>query len=117
MSDEKSKVLDLDQILGQRNQIVIRRKDVEYSMRDMNALSANDVIRLQAMRQKIARLQMLDELTEDQAKEIEKLFNSILGLLCAEIPLGDISYSEKTTILAFYFTESQTKKAMSPKTE
>lgn len=114
MSDEK-KVLDLDEILGQRNQVIVRRKDIEYSMRDMNALSANEVIRLQAMRQKVARLQMLDDLSDEQAVEIEKLFDSILGLLCAELPLREISYSEKTTILAFYFTEIQTKKAMSPK--
>lgn len=117
MSDENnSKVLDLDQILGQRNKIVVRRKDVEYSMRDMNALSANEVIRLQTMRQKVARLQMLEEPTDEQAIEIEKLFDRLLGLLCAEMPLGEISYSEKTTILAFYFTESQQKKAVSPKT-
>lgn len=116
MSDEKT-VLDLDELLGQRKQIKVRRNGVEHDFSDMNALSAKEVIQIQTMRQKIARLQILDDLNEEQSKEIEKLFDGILAMLCKDIPLAEISYVEKTTILAFYFTESQTKKAMSPKKE
>lgn len=116
MSNDKT-ILDLDELLGQRKQIKVRRNGIEYDLADMNALSAKEVIQIQTMRSKIARLQILDELSEEQSTEIEKLFDGILSMLCKDITLAEISYVEKTSILAFYFTESQTKKAISPKKE
>lgn len=115
MSGEGKTVLDLDEMLGQKMQIVVRRKGVEYYFVDMNSLSANKVIQIQTMRQKISRLQFLDDISDMQAKEIETLFDGILSMLCPEFPLNDATYTEKTSMLAFYFTESQPKKVRSPK--
>lgn len=117
MAEEKNVVLDLDEILEGIKKIQVRRQGVTYDFLDLSSMPASNVIKIQTMRQKIARLQMLDEINEEQAQNIEKLFGSILGLLCPDLPLGEISYTEKTTILAFYFTESQSKKVRSPKKE
>ena len=117
MSEEKNVVLNLDEILKGRKKIQVLRQGVGYDFLDLSSLPASKVIKVQTMRQKIARLQMLEDLSDEQVRDIEMLFDSILSLLCPDLPLSEISYTEKTTILAFYFTESQAKKARSPKTE
>lgn len=117
MAEQNNAVLNLDEVLEGRRKIQVRRQGAAYDFIDLSSMSASNVIKIQTMRQKIARLQMLDEISDEQAQNIEKLFDGILSLLCPTLPVADIAYTEKTTILAFYFTESQAKKARSPKTE
>jgi hypothetical protein len=115
MDDEDNNhVLDLDEALGQRMKVKVRRNGIEYSFVDLYALGAHKVIQIQSMRQKVARLQIMSEISEKQAEEIEKLFDDILMMLCADFPIKDITYMEKTTVLTFYFTEIQQKKVVSP---
>lgn len=114
MAEETQKTLDLDELLGQKTVVKVRRHGIEYELADLNALGAHKILQFQAMRQKVARLQLADEITEEQSAEIEKLFEKMLSMLCEALPLHEISYPEKTTILAFYFTETLPKKAKSP---
>jgi hypothetical protein len=111
---EEQRVLDLDEVLGQRARVKVRRNGVEYGFVDLYALGAYKVMQLQTMRQKVARFQLMDNISEEQATEAEKLLDDILKMLCADLPLQDCTYMDKTTVLTFYFTEIQQKKVMSP---
>ncbi len=115
MSEKNIPMLDLDEMLGQTKVVKVRRHGIEYVFADLNGMGVHKILQFQSMRQRIVRLQMLDDISEEQALEIEKLFDKMLGALCADLPLNEITYTEKTTILGFYFTETAPKKARSPK--
>lgn len=110
---EEKKVLDLSEVLGERKSVVIRRGEVEYRLKDLDAFSTYQLLRIQKMRRKIAVLQTQDEISEEGAKEMEALLGEITAMLSDELP-SDLTYTEKTTILAFYFMEVREKKARSP---
>ena len=109
MSDE-IKTLDLDEMLGEKQTVKVKRGTEEYMMRDISSFSTYQILRMQGMRRKIATLQLQDEVSEEQANELEKLFNDILGMLCPEMQLENLTYTDKTSVLAFYFMEVRKKK-------
>lgn len=111
--EKDTNVLDLDEVIGQRTKVKIRKDGVEYEFVDLYALGAYKVIQIQTMRQKVARLQIMEDVSEKQAEEIETLFDEILKMLCAEFPLKAVTYMDKTAVLTFYFSEIQQKKAVS----
>jgi hypothetical protein len=115
MADEKIKTLDLDELLGQAKAVKVRRHGIEYELAQLSGLGVHKILQFQSLRKKVALMQVADNITEEQAAEIERLFDGMLSMLCDSLPLDEITYPEKTTILAFYFTETAPKKAKSPR--
>lgn len=113
MSDEM-KTLDLDEMLGEKQIVKIKRGDKEYLLRDIDSFSTHQLLQIQGMRRKITTLQLREDVTEEEAGNLEILLNDILKILCLEMPLSELSYSEKTYIIAFYFMEVRKKKAKKP---
>lgn len=108
MADE-NKILDLDEALGEKKSVVIRRDGTEYRLRDLGDFSTFQLLRIQRMRRKISILQAGEDVTEEDAKELEVTLGEILQMLSDELPAA-LSYAEKTAILAFYFMEVRQKK-------
>lgn len=110
---EELVTLDLDEVLGQTKAVKVRRHGIEYDLADLNALSVHKIIQFQSLRRKATMLQLQENVSEEQAGVIEQMFDQMLRILCDSLP-PNLSYSEKTAILAFYFTETAPKKVMSP---
>lgn len=111
---EEQKTYDLDELLGQKIVLKVKHKGVEHGLTDLNTLGVHKILQFQGMRQKVARLQLLDEISEEQAAEIENLFTKMIAMICPTLPLSDVTYAEKTAILGFYFSETAPKKKMIP---
>ena len=116
MAEETIKTLDLNDLLGETKAIKVRKDGCEYELTHLNNLGVHKILQFQGFRRQSTMLQLMDTISEDQAMQIEVLFDKMLHVLCADMPLEKFSYTEKTTILAFYFTETAPKKVMSPRT-
>lgn len=111
---EEIKSLDLDEMLGEKQTVKVKRDGVEYLMRDINSFSGYELLKVQNMRRKVSGLQAQEEITEDQANDIEKLFDVILNMLCEKLPITSMAYAEKATVISFYFMEVRKKKVTNP---
>lgn len=111
---EEVKSLDLDEMLGEKQTVKVKYGGAEYFMRDINSFSGYQLLKVQNMRRKVSMLQAQEEITEEQAADIENLFDTILNMLCAELPISSMAYAEKATVISFYFTEVRKKKVMPP---
>ena len=114
MADE-NKVLNLDEVFGQDRPIKVKWKENEYALHRFTALSVTEVLRFQKMRREVMRLQLIEEVTEKEGGEIEALFNAMLKLIGPDLPLDEIPYVMKPSILAFYFEQIDEKKRASTK--
>lgn len=113
MADEK-KVLNLDEVFGQDRPIKVVWKGDEYALHRFTALSVAEVLKFQKMRREAARLQIMDEITDERSRAIEDLFNAMLAMIGPELPLAEIPYVMKPSILAFYFGQLDEKKRVNP---
>jgi hypothetical protein len=112
---EDKQVLDLDAILGQQTVIKIRRNGIEYEMLKLTNLGVYPYMQFQDLRKRIAQIQMQGEMTEEKASKVESMFDEILSMVGKTLPLNELSYYEKINVLAFYLSESEPKKVISPK--
>ena len=118
MADDVRKSLDLNELFGKTKTIKVICRDMkEYELVQFSGMNSYEVLSFQKMRRDVIRLQLEGTISAERAVEIEKLFDDMLTILCKELPLGEISYVEKTTIIAFYFQETQEKKAKRLKKE
>ena len=113
MADD-NKVLNLDEMFGEDRPVKVKWKTGEYELHRFTALSVTNVLKFQKMRRDVMRLQVLDEVTEKDAGTIESLFNAMLKMIGPELPLDEIPYVMKPTILAFYFEQIDEKKRTIP---
>ena len=111
---DDNKVLNLDEMFGEDRPVKVKWKTGEYELHRFTALSVTNVLKFQKMRREVMRLQVLDEVTEKDAKTIESLFNAMLQMIGPELPLDEIPYVMKPTILAFYFEQIDEKKRTIP---
>lgn len=112
---DENKVLNLDEMFGEDRPVKVKWKEGEYELHRFTALSVVNVLRFQKMRRGVMRLQVVDEVSEKDAATIETLFNEMLKLIGPDLPLDDIPYVMKPTILAFYFEQIDEKKRTSPR--
>lgn len=110
MADDVRKALDLDELFGQARAIKVKWQGKEYELVQFNGMNSYQVLSFQKMRRDIVVAQLDETISAERAAEIEKLFDDMLTILCKDLPLHEISYVEKTTIIAFYFQETQEKK-------
>ena len=111
---DENKVLNLDEMFGEDRPVVVKWKTGEYELHRFTALSVTNVLKFQKMRRDVMRLQVLDEVTEKDAGTIESLFNAMLKMIGPDLPLDEIPYVMKLTILAFYFEQIDEKKRTIP---
>lgn len=111
MSEEK-KVLDLDELFGQARAVKVKWQDQEYELLKMEAISPQDAVRFQKLQVAAGKLQMKDDMDDASAKQVEKLIDDMLKLLCKELPLQDMKFMVKMRVLTYYIEETQGKKAL-----
>lgn len=111
MSDDR-KVLDLDELFGQARAVKVKWQDQEYELLKMEAISPQDAVRFQKLQVAAGKLQMNSDMDDASAKQIEKLIDDMLKLLCKELPLQDMKFMVKMRVLTYYIEETQGKKAL-----
>ena len=107
MSDDEKHMLDLDELFGQARGIKVIWEKAEYQLTLPEAFGARETMRLSALHRKAGALQMLDDLTPEQAQELERLLDEILRILCQELPVGEIPFVAKLRALTFYAFETK----------
>lgn len=111
MSDER-KVLDLDELFGQARAVKVKWQDQEYELLKMEAISPQDAVRFQKLQIAAGKLQMKNDMDDASAKQLEKLIDDMLKLLCKELPLQGMKFLVKMRVLTYYIEETQGKKAL-----
>lgn len=111
MADDR-KVLDLDELFGQARAVKVKWKEQEYELLKMEAISPKDAVRFQKLQISASKLQMKEDMDDASARQIEKLIDDMLSLLCKDLPLQDMTFVVKMRILTYYIEETQGKKAL-----
>lgn len=111
MSDEK--MLDLNELFGQAVTVKVKARDGKvYELLRMEAISPREAVRFQRLQQKAARLQVVgEEMSDEQASDLVGVFDDLLEILCAELPVEAMQFAEKMAVLQFYMEQTQKKKA------
>lgn len=111
MTEEKGKILDLDELFGQARAVKVRWLGKEYELLKLEGISPRQSVKFQQMQMRANVLQNAEG-TDEQADEVEKLLNEMLKMLCAELPVETIPFMAKTRVMGFYIEETQGKKAL-----
>jgi hypothetical protein len=114
MSDNGNgrRLLDLDELLGQARPIKVKWQGATYELLNSDGISPKQAVQFQKMQGRVQNLIGSDQssVTSDQdAVELEAVLDEMLGMLCAELPLGEIKFGMKLKIITFYVQETQGK--------
>lgn len=109
----ENNVLDLNELFGQAKVVKVKARDGRtYELLKMEAISPREAVRFQRLQVRAARLQgASEELTDDQADELTSIFDDLLTILCAELPVKTMQFAEKMAVIQFYMEQTQEKKA------
>ena len=111
MADEQ-KTLDLDELFGQARAIKVKWQGKEYELLKMEGIGPQEAVKFQKMQNAASKLQRSKNMDDTSAKQIEKLFDDMLKVLCKDLPVGEMSFMAKTRTLTYYIEETQGKKAL-----
>ena len=109
---DQNKVLDLNELFGQAKTVKVKWKEEEYELLRIEGISPKQALQLQSFQKRIEKLKDKSEPAEEDATDMEKLFDEILKMLCKELPLKEIPFNGKMAIMRFYIEETQGKKAL-----
>jgi hypothetical protein len=111
MMTQEVKALDLDELFGQDKSVKVKWHDKNYDLLLVGAIGPKDALALQKMQARTAALGMAsDEINDQDAEELERMFDEMLKILSNELPLKEIPFGAKMRILQFYTEQSQGKK-------
>lgn len=112
MADNKN-VLDLNALFGQGKTVKVKARNGRiYELLRMEAISPREAVRFQRLQSKAARLQGAgEELSDEQADELVGVFDDLLTILCADLPVTEMEFMEKMAVIQFYMEQTQEKKA------
>jgi|CXWL01.1.fsa_nt_gi hypothetical protein len=107
------KKLNLDELFGQSNSVKVTQGGRDYELMRIEALGPKQAVQLQKMQKKADGLKLLnEEMTDQQALDMESTFDDMIRMLCPDFPIGEITFLMKMRILTFYMEQTQGKKAM-----
>ena len=109
---EDKKILDLDELFGQARAVKVKWKGTEYELLKMEGIGPREAVAFQKMQVKASQLQGSKNIDDKKAKEIEKLFDEMLKLLCKQLPVQEMDFMVKMRTLTFYIEETQGKKVL-----
>lgn len=119
MSEETDgKVLDLDQLFGQAKAVKVKWEGEMHELLRLEAISPKQAMKFNQLYLRAGKLQQAlqsktgDELSDADVDEVQAVFDEMLGMLCATLPLKEIPYMAKSQIMVFYMEQTQGKKAM-----
>lgn len=118
MSNDERKALDLDDLFGQARAVKVKWQGKEYELIQLSGIGPKDALLLQKMQARITALGSQEgEFSDQNAEELEKMFDEMLSVLSKELPLETIPFGGKMRIIEFYTEETsgKKKKAMSQK--
>lgn len=114
MAEEK-RVLDLDELFGQARTVKVKFDSKQYELVRVEALGPRAISKFQSLQKRANALQMENlkgEISEKQEAEIVALFDQMLAMLCADLPLNEMGFAMKAKTLEFYVLETQGKNAL-----
>lgn len=112
---EKKKILNLDDLFGTARAVKVKFADKEYELLRIEALGPKAISRFQKMQKRANQLQMINienEISNAEEEEIISLFDEMLKMLCATLPVGSMPFAAKAKTLEFYVMETQGKNAL-----
>ena len=114
---DEQRVLNLDEVFGQDRPVKVLWQGREYELLRLDAFSPRQIHALGSLQEAAARLgskepKATDAPDADADAEIEALFDGMLKVLCAELPLDRMPFLAKTRIITFYIEEMQGKKVL-----
>lgn len=112
MSDDKNKVLDMDELFGQMETIKVKWQGLKYELLRMDGISPKQAVQFQKLQSRANMLATAsDKASEEKdAEELEALVNEMLKILCVTLPVNELKFGMKMQIIQFYVAESQLKK-------
>ncbi len=115
MAQDNGKALDLDELFGQNKSIKVKWHDKQYELIPISAIGPKDALALQKMQARATAFSsQKEEITDETAAELERMFDEMLVILSRELPLEQIPFGAKMKILEFYTQESEGKKKALP---
>lgn len=115
-------VLDLNALYGVEKPLKVLWGEHEYVLRRPQAMGPRDVVALEQMQTRAARLQGMDAnaLTEAQANDFEIVTMQIVQLLCPELMEAELPFVARVKIIVWYFAQvnpDTPEKKMTPQAE
>ena len=111
--DTKPKALNLDELFGDARAVKVLHGGIEYELMRIEALGPRQAVQVQRMQRQAQVLQIKGEdISDNQAQEIETLFEKIITMLCPTFPVHEIEFAKKMRIVVYYMKETQGKKTM-----
>ena len=111
-NDTKPKPLNLDELFGDARAVKIIHNEREYEFLRIDAMGPKQAVKLQKFQRRALALQLAEELSDEQAVELEELTDGTIALLCPEFPVDELTFAKKIRAITFYMEETQGKKAM-----
>jgi hypothetical protein len=105
VSDETTKVLDLDELFGQAKGVIVRWSGQEYSLTKMNGLTPAQLVELNKLQTDSFKLKKTAEkgtLTENDLTALDGIMDRMLGILCPTFPASSVPFIPKSKVIEFY---------------
>ena len=114
MADKQNNVLDLQQLFGQSQSIKVKCRDGKtYELMRMDAITPKEAVRFQKLQVRASSIQKAGQnMSNEQAADLTIIFDELLSILCKDLPLKQMEYLEKVTVINFYMEQTQGKKTM-----
>jgi hypothetical protein len=121
MTTEKpTKKLNLDEIFGVDRPILIELKGVQYPLLRPESMPAERILRWERMEEGMRQISKSEIDDETKAAKLEAVIVDLLEMVCGtpKLPVHEMSFLMKTTVLEFYTSEiGAVKNAPAPQPE
>lgn len=111
MADQNEKTLNLDELFGNARAVKVIHDGREYELLRMEGISPKHLAKLQSLQKRAMAAQGRD-LESGGGEMMEQMYDEMLGILCADLPLDTLAFAKKVRIMSFYIEETQGKKAV-----
>ena len=103
------KVMDLDDLFGNKKEVLIRQKGIEYPMKSPENLSPKEFLEFERQYKTYLKLGISndDDVTEEKAEILENIVRGILSLVLSKprLPIEDLTFVQCVRVMEFYLTE------------
>jgi hypothetical protein len=120
MADKRNAVLDLGELFGQDDPIIIRLAEGdEYPLLRPDALGPTAVLKFESLQKRIVEMQQRNEIDEKLTADLDQLVRDCLALLVGTpaLPIERLTFVQAMTVMDFYsaeVTEAQKKVIREP---
>ncbi|CAK0773825.1 conserved hypothetical protein [Gammaproteobacteria bacterium] len=100
-------VLNLDELFGQQQPLVVELNGKEFNLRRQDTFSPEEYYHMQKMRTKLSKDTATGADTEEGAHAIEVAMDEIVKMLCPELAAEKLTFIKKVKILDWYAAQME----------